>query len=193
LKSQIPIRTWAEWSEGVPGFVEVDLVTHEGGNSAGEAPGYWLGTASAELGLRGEVTGEALASLLRGRSPADGASLMGRNVEPDKRVAGFDLTFSAPKSVSLLFGLGQPEVSEAVRAAHDSSSPTPSPTAVRSDRRAVFREGSETEPMRRHEVDEVWVRRCTVTSAGSWRLGHLTNPAGAVDHHQCRSDGRPHV
>ncbi len=28
LKSQIPIRTWAEWSENVPGFVEIDLVGH---------------------------------------------------------------------------------------------------------------------------------------------------------------------
>jgi hypothetical protein len=36
LKSQIPIRTWAEWSEDVPGFVEIDLVGHEGGNSSGE-------------------------------------------------------------------------------------------------------------------------------------------------------------
>jgi Integrase core domain len=36
LKSQIPVRTWAEWSENVPGFVEIDLVGHEGGNSSGE-------------------------------------------------------------------------------------------------------------------------------------------------------------
>jgi hypothetical protein len=36
LKSQIPIRTWAEWSEDRPGFVEIDLVGHEGGNSSGE-------------------------------------------------------------------------------------------------------------------------------------------------------------
>jgi hypothetical protein len=36
LKSQIPIRTWAQWSEDVPGFVEIDLVGHEGGNSSGE-------------------------------------------------------------------------------------------------------------------------------------------------------------
>ena len=36
LKSQIPIRTWAEWTEDRPGFVEIDLVGHEGGNSAGE-------------------------------------------------------------------------------------------------------------------------------------------------------------
>lgn len=36
LKSQIPIRTWAEWDDAVPGFVEIDLVGHEGGNSQGE-------------------------------------------------------------------------------------------------------------------------------------------------------------
>jgi hypothetical protein len=36
LKSQIPIRTWADWDDAVPGFVEIDLVGHEGGNSSGE-------------------------------------------------------------------------------------------------------------------------------------------------------------
>jgi transposase InsO family protein len=36
LKAQIPIRTWSEWNEKSPGFVEIDLVGHEGGNSFGE-------------------------------------------------------------------------------------------------------------------------------------------------------------
>ncbi len=36
LKSQIPIRTWSEWNDARPGFVEVDLVGHEGGNPFGE-------------------------------------------------------------------------------------------------------------------------------------------------------------
>jgi len=36
LKSQIPIRTWAEWDDAVPGFVEIDLVSHDGSNAAGE-------------------------------------------------------------------------------------------------------------------------------------------------------------
>jgi len=31
LKHQIPIRTWADWSEDRPGFCEVDLVDHSGG------------------------------------------------------------------------------------------------------------------------------------------------------------------
>lgn len=36
LKSQIPIRRFDEWNEGKPGFVEIDLVGHDGGNSTGE-------------------------------------------------------------------------------------------------------------------------------------------------------------
>lgn len=36
LKSQIPIRIWADWDDAVPGFVEIDLVGHEGGNTSGE-------------------------------------------------------------------------------------------------------------------------------------------------------------
>lgn len=31
LKHQIPIRTFSEWTEGRPGFAEVDLVSHDGG------------------------------------------------------------------------------------------------------------------------------------------------------------------
>ena len=36
LKHQIPIRTFADWDENRPGFVEVDLVAHEGGVAAGD-------------------------------------------------------------------------------------------------------------------------------------------------------------
>jgi hypothetical protein len=36
LKHQIPIRTFSEWDEGRPGFIEMDLVGHEGGDATGE-------------------------------------------------------------------------------------------------------------------------------------------------------------
>ena len=36
LKSQIPIRTWAQWDGASPGFVEIDLVGHEGGDPCGD-------------------------------------------------------------------------------------------------------------------------------------------------------------
>lgn len=36
LKGQIPIRTFAEWDERSPGFCEIDLVAHDGGDARGE-------------------------------------------------------------------------------------------------------------------------------------------------------------
>lgn len=36
LKHQIPIRTFADWNEKRPGFLELDLVGHEGGNPRGD-------------------------------------------------------------------------------------------------------------------------------------------------------------
>ncbi len=35
LKAQIPIRTFADWDDKRPGFTELDLVQHEGGNPSG--------------------------------------------------------------------------------------------------------------------------------------------------------------
>ncbi|MDI7246628.1 MAG: transposase family protein [Bacillota bacterium] len=36
LKHNIPIKTFSEWSDTEPGFVEIDLVGHDGGNTRGE-------------------------------------------------------------------------------------------------------------------------------------------------------------
>jgi hypothetical protein len=36
LKHQIPIRTFSEWDDKKPGFLEIDLVGHDGGNFSGE-------------------------------------------------------------------------------------------------------------------------------------------------------------
>ena len=36
LKHQIPIRTFTEWNESHVGFVEIDLVGHDGGNASGD-------------------------------------------------------------------------------------------------------------------------------------------------------------
>ena len=84
---------------------------------AGEAPGQWLGSGTRELGLSGEVAPDHLRSVLAGFAP-DGRSLTAGRVRPDGRVSGFDLTYSAPKSVSLLYGLSDPTTSEVVRRTH---------------------------------------------------------------------------
>jgi len=36
IKRQIPIRTFTEWNDHQPGYLEIDLVAHEGGNSRGD-------------------------------------------------------------------------------------------------------------------------------------------------------------
>ena len=36
LKHQVPIRTFCEWDESKPGFMEVDLVSHGGGDERGD-------------------------------------------------------------------------------------------------------------------------------------------------------------
>ena len=41
LKHQIPIRTWADWSEDRPGFCEMDLVDHSGGITVRGADHAW--------------------------------------------------------------------------------------------------------------------------------------------------------
>lgn len=87
---------------------------------AGEQDGAarWLGSAAGRLGLDGEVTADAFRALLDGRHPISGEPL-GLPRTTARRVAGFDLCFSAPKSVSVLWALGGPELAPAVASAHD--------------------------------------------------------------------------
>lgn len=85
----------------------------------GEDPGEWIGDAAARLGLEGEGGADQLEAMLTGRNPVDGEPLLGmRGVPSSGSVPGFDLTFSAPKSVSLLWGLGGPVAALEVQAAH---------------------------------------------------------------------------
>jgi conjugative relaxase-like TrwC/TraI family protein len=78
----------------------------------GEQPGVWAGSQAVGLGLAGEVTTEALEALLSGHHPTTGMQL-GRGLEDRvdrhgntiKAVAGYDATLSAPKSLSVLWGL----------------------------------------------------------------------------------------
>jgi conjugative relaxase-like TrwC/TraI family protein len=87
----------------------------------GEAEGYWVGGAAALLGLDGNVEGEQLTAMLTGDSPLDGEPLGLRAVGGRGPVPGFDLTFSAPKSVSLTWALGGGGTGTEVIAAHRAS------------------------------------------------------------------------
>ena len=73
---------------------------------AGEARGQWHGKGATDSGLYGEVDTDAFLALLAPKSA-------------QQSVMGYDLTFSAPKSVSVLYGIGDSELSGKVRDAHD--------------------------------------------------------------------------
>ncbi|MGH9166253.1 MAG: MobF family relaxase [Acidimicrobiia bacterium] len=73
----------------------------------GTATGRWVGQGAADLGLEATVSAEELVRLFDGQHPATGEHL-GRRLCRD-RVAAWDLTFSADKSVSLLWALGDDE------------------------------------------------------------------------------------
>jgi len=77
-----------------------------------DGEGRWVGCQAGNLGLSGSVATEDLEALLSGCDPVTGGLLgtpLHDRVDAKGRlipaVAGFDATFSAPKSVSVLWGL----------------------------------------------------------------------------------------
>jgi conjugative relaxase-like TrwC/TraI family protein len=81
-------------------------------DAPGEEPGRWLGCQADGLGLAGRVEADDLQLLLEGRHPSDGTPLgsvlIDRGIADGRvmrAVAGFDATFSAPKSLSVWWAL----------------------------------------------------------------------------------------
>ena len=85
--------------------------------SALEEPGRWYGEGAAQLGLRGTVAREHFHNLLAGLSP-DGRRPLVQNAGKPDRQAGWDLTFSAPKSVSVFWATAPETARQAVEEAH---------------------------------------------------------------------------
>jgi conjugative relaxase-like TrwC/TraI family protein len=82
----------------------------------GESPGRWYGAGATSLGLEGEASVAGFQAMFEGRDPTTGELLgrpHGRNAVP-----AFDVVLRPTKSVSILYGLGNPATSRAVLAAH---------------------------------------------------------------------------
>jgi conjugative relaxase-like TrwC/TraI family protein len=82
----------------------------------GESPGRWVGDAAERLGLRGEFRDEAFQAAFDGRDPVTG-ELLGRK-HPSNGMRGYDIVLRPVKDVSLLHGLGSPEVAAVSLSAH---------------------------------------------------------------------------
>jgi conjugative relaxase-like TrwC/TraI family protein len=82
----------------------------------GESPGRWYGAGTSSLGLQGEASVAGFQALFEGRDPTTGELLgrpHGRNAVP-----AFDVVLRPTKSVSILYGLGDPATGRAVLEAH---------------------------------------------------------------------------
>jgi conjugative relaxase-like TrwC/TraI family protein len=85
----------------------------------GEPPGRWRGRGAEALGLTGTVDDADFLAVMDGLDPATDKLLGTRHT--DRTVRGFDVTCSAPKSVSVLFAIGDDHVRSEVLAAHDAA------------------------------------------------------------------------
>ncbi len=83
----------------------------------GQASGVWRGSGATDQNLKGTVTSEGLVRLFDGEHPGTGEQL-GRRLRKDG-VAAWDVTFSADKSVSLLWALGDEDTREQVLGAFE--------------------------------------------------------------------------
>jgi conjugative relaxase-like TrwC/TraI family protein len=82
----------------------------------GESPGRWYGAGAGSLGLLGEASVAGFQAVFEGRDPTTGELLgrpHGRNAIP-----AFDVVLRPSKSVSILYGLGDPATGGAVLRAH---------------------------------------------------------------------------
>ncbi len=96
-------------------------------SESGEVRGQWYGRLAEEWGLKGEVGSEQYERLVAGQDPHTGEQLVrtvksreevnryGEEITTSEHRAGWDATFSAPKSVSLAALVGK---DERIRVAH---------------------------------------------------------------------------
>ena len=85
----------------------------------GEAPGEWVGAGARALGLSGPVSADQFDALIAGLDPRDPAVQLRDGMAP--KVAALDLTFSAPKSVSVLFAVAGADDAGQLAAAHEAA------------------------------------------------------------------------
>jgi len=146
-------------------------------SGAGETRGRWLGLANQALDLDDEVTGDQLRAVLAGLNPGTGLTPNGDQVKTWKnRVPGFDLTFSAPKSVSVLYALADPLVrAEVVEATN-----TAVEEAVRwLEREACFvRRGSNNREAKAAPFEQFGTRRLPGVGFIAAGFRHRTSRAG---------------
>ena len=105
------IRAYLEGERDGTGRHPEDYYTENG-----HTPGRWLGSGAQALALDANVTAHAFDRLAAGFHPETGQPLVQRAGEGHR--PGWDMTFSAPKSVSIVWGIAEREQRDAIERAH---------------------------------------------------------------------------
>ncbi|WP_315718274.1 MULTISPECIES: MobF family relaxase [unclassified Bradyrhizobium] len=87
----------------------------------GDPPGRWAGRGAERLSLDGPVTRTEFDAALRGIDPKTGERLVQLGGRGREHAAGWDMTFSAPKSVSVLWALSDAPERQIIAQAHRSA------------------------------------------------------------------------
>lgn len=109
----LSIAAAAANAQGTYRYLSSDEYYSEGASVTGE----WFGRGAAAWGLGGEVERRHFLALYEGKHPLSGERLTQKPPRKE-HFPGWDFTFSAPKSVSVVWALSPPDVRAAIEAAH---------------------------------------------------------------------------
>ena len=131
----------------------------------GEAPGEWVGSGAKALGLSGRVSANEFSALIAGFDPHE-LDVRLRSSDHAPKIAALDLTFSAPKSISVLAAVGADEITSRLIVAHE--------TAVRA---AVdYLEDTAVQVRRGHAGGEVQMGEGLIGAAYRHRMSRALDP-----------------
>ena len=149
----------------------------------GEAPGSWHGETAAELGLTGPPSADQLLRMFAGRHPETGEQLARRPKEGSNRavIAGFDLTFKAPKSVSVLFAAND-GLADLMTRAHESAV-TKALEYMRTHSMRVRRGHNGTQAERDAGLERGWDRATSLRADGVLMARYRHRVSRAMDPH----------
>jgi conjugative relaxase-like TrwC/TraI family protein len=144
---------------------------------AGEAPGVWVGSGVESLGLVGEVEPADLRAVLAGLAPGTGLTPNGTTLRAHpRRVPGFDLTFSVPKSVSVAYALADRRVQHLIVTACEAAL---AETLAWLEREACFVRRGTNKAENRDTWGEAWgTRRMMARGYVGAAYRHRTSRAG---------------
>ena len=150
---------------------------------AGETPGVWIGGGAAKLGLADTVDADDLRAVLAGLAPRNGGLTPNGTipVPHPRRAPGFDLTFKAPKSASVLYAVSDdPRVQAAIVEAGEAAT-----------RAAIGWLEREVVRVRRGSHDKAWLAANAERPAGGPRQLETSGVIAASFRHRTSRAGDP--